>query len=201
MEKNNKSLLHLSWETAFFWEGCPLCFLVQKSLRSYMENILYESVNDPSLRKEIREKGGFCEEHSLQLFSFNDLLGISIIYEDIIKNYTLPNLRKKIIANNISCIFCEKEKEYERLYILALEEVLRNKDSFELWKENAYDFCQLHKELIKNTAPNLYKKIEPFLNTKKRKYPEYIYKAFPWDRDFAELFLKKLQMMRYNKIK
>ncbi|MGC8813932.1 DUF6062 family protein [Dictyoglomus sp.] len=196
-----KSLIHKNWEEAFHWEGCPLCYLVQKALRSYMENFLYENVNDVLLRKSIREKGGFCENHHLQLLTFRDFLGISIIYEDIIKNFIIPSLKNKEIPETKSCIFCEKEEEYEKLYIQSLSEVLKNQETFNLWKEIAYDFCQPHKEKIKTISPDTYKRIEPYLSHKKRKYPEYFYESFSWDKDYSELFLKKLRILELKKPK
>lgn len=196
-----KNLLHKNWEEAFYWEGCPLCFLVQKSIRGYMENFLYESINDPSIRRIIREKGGFCEIHFLQLTTFRDLLGISIILEDLIKNFILPNLIKKEVPKVKSCIFCEKEEEYEKMYILSLNDILKDQETFQLWKDYAYDFCKPHKEKIKSLSSELYKKIEPFENAKKRKYPEYYYKSFYWDKDYSELFLKKLRIMEFKRLK
>jgi len=196
---NRKSLINKDWEEAFYWEGCPLCYLTQKALRNYMENFLYENVNDVSLRKEIREKGGFCENHHLQLLTFRDLLGVSIVYEDIIKNYIIPSLKKGEVPKIKSCIFCEKEEEYEKLYIQGLSEVLKNQESFNLWKEIAYDFCNPHKEKIKILSPETYRKIEPYLSEKRRKYPEYFYKSFPWDKDYSEIFLKKLRILESKK--
>jgi len=196
-----KSLIHKNWEEAFYWEGCPLCFLVQKSIRSYMENFLYESVNDFAIRKMIREKGGFCEDHFLQLTTYRDLLGISIIVEDLIKNFVIPNLKKKEIPKLKSCLFCEKEEEYENTYILSLDEIFKNQETFNLWKDKAHDFCIPHKEKIKKILPELYKKIEPFLSNKEKKYPDYYYKSFYWDKDYSEIFLKKIRLIESKKLK
>ncbi|MGB9857363.1 MAG: DUF6062 family protein [Dictyoglomaceae bacterium] len=190
-----KNFAHIAWEEAFLWEGCPLCFLVNKSLWKIEDNFLYEMVNDPQLREKIKENNGFCPEHTLQLLNFNDTLGISIIFEDIIKNVIIPLLRKKILPEKINCIFCEKEREILELYISILPDVLRTEKGFLLWKEKAYSFCFPHLEIIKEKVPkDIWEIIEKENTIKKKRYPEYLYGSPLWNKDYSILFLKKLRL-------
>jgi len=40
-------------------QSCPVCFLVKKGTHKTMDDFLYESVNDPGLRQEIRHHKDF----------------------------------------------------------------------------------------------------------------------------------------------
>lgn len=192
-KKIGKSFAHISWEEAFYWEGCPLCFLVNKSLWKMEDNFLYELVNDPQIREKIRKNNGLCAHHTLQLINFKDTLGISIIFEDLIKTVIIPSILKKNLPEKIKCILCEKEEEILNLYLSALPDVLMDKKGGLLWKELAYSFCLPHLEIIKEKLPNNIVEIIKSQD-KKRKYPEYLYGSPLWDKDYSVLFLKKIRM-------
>ncbi len=199
--KNNKHIrknfAHIAWEEAFLWEGCPLCFLINKTLWKTEDNFLYELVNDPKTRERIRKGNGFCPEHAIQLLNFKDTLGISIIFEDLIKNVIVPSLLKKNLPEGINCIFCEKEKEILNLYLSTLPDIFIDEESSLLWKEKAYSFCLPHWEIIKKKLPeNLLKFIEA--KDKKKKYPEYLFGSPLWDKDYSILFLKKIRIRGKN---
>ena len=67
---------------------CPVCRLEQKSVQQYMEGLLYESVNSPSLRNRLRVSHGFCNEHAWLAIDnhLGDALGFAIIYHDVINS-------------------------------------------------------------------------------------------------------------------
>jgi hypothetical protein len=77
-------------------EGCPVCNLLERSVRRYMSSLLYESVNDPWVRKRLREASGFCNTHAWQLKRLGDGLGQSIIYEDLVSSVIalMKNMKK-----------------------------------------------------------------------------------------------------------
>ncbi len=68
-------------------EGCPLCRVQQAADLRYLERLFYESVNDYSLRQQLRASLGFCGAHARQ--ALNDTqgqaLGLAIIYEDLLR--------------------------------------------------------------------------------------------------------------------
>ncbi|PIU28556.1 MAG: hypothetical protein COT09_04555, partial [Candidatus Hydromicrobium americanum] len=74
---------------AFKKEGCPLCKLVNYSIDSYFESMLYEFVNDPKVRSDLRKSLRYCEKHSIQFKKIVEKtynkFGASIIIEDITK--------------------------------------------------------------------------------------------------------------------
>ena len=68
--------------------GCPVCRLAQRRLERYLESHLYESVNSPKWRDQLRASLGFCHEHAWLAVDkrLGDALGFSIIYQDIINS-------------------------------------------------------------------------------------------------------------------
>jgi uncharacterized protein DUF6062 len=65
--------------------GCPQCRLSEKWVNSYLDAIMYESVNDPGTREQLHRSLGYCNEHAWRLpdTSGGAALGIAIIYRDL----------------------------------------------------------------------------------------------------------------------
>lgn len=66
--------------------GCPLCAIERQSVRRYLDNLFYENVNSPALRRRLRNSRGFCREHAWLVVNerLGDALGIAILYRDIL---------------------------------------------------------------------------------------------------------------------
>jgi len=142
-------------------QGCPVCFVIKKNAQKFMDDFLYESVNDPGIRKQIKESVGFCNRHAWQLQKFGDGFGLGIVYEDIMR-LVLRRLEKaygssaslKAILKQLdkdeqakkSCIFCKEEKDVEGRYISVF---LENFDDPELEfaYENSFGLCLRHLNL------------------------------------------------------
>jgi len=146
-------------------QGCPVCFVIKKYAQKFMDDFLYESVNDPGLRKEIKESVGFCNRHAWQFHKFGDGFGLGIVYEDLMRLITkrlevvdgssvslkaiLKQLDKDEQAKK-SCIVCKDEKDVEGRYISVF---LENFDDPELRfsYKNSFGLCLRHLNLaIKN---------------------------------------------------
>jgi len=114
--------------------GCAICTLIKKSVHKSMDDFLYERVNDPGVRKEIRESFGFCNRHAWQMQKFGDGFGLSIIYHYLLgllidktdkqmdaKTLIKGLLQDKEIRNfqkiQNTCMVCKEAKEVERRYI------------------------------------------------------------------------------------
>jgi len=65
-------------------KGCPICNLAKKNIHMAMDSFLYERVNDPGARKEIRKSLGYCNTHAWQLQKFGDGFGLSIIFNELL---------------------------------------------------------------------------------------------------------------------
>ena len=66
--------------------GCPICRLSRREVKKYLDAILYDCVTDPDIRDVLRDSLGYCHTHGWQLSTVGRgyLLGISIIYEDVL---------------------------------------------------------------------------------------------------------------------
>lgn len=51
-DNNGKSIPHFKLEEALDQDGCAICRLVSRVSHDYLDNILYELVNDPDVHKE-----------------------------------------------------------------------------------------------------------------------------------------------------
>jgi hypothetical protein len=140
--------------------GCAICALIKKSVHKSMDNFLYEQVNDPGVRKEIKESFGFCNRHAWQLQKFYDGLGLSIIYhylsgvliDKIDKQMDPKTLIKRLLKDKEirnfqkiqnTCMVCKEEKEVERRYI---EVFIDNFEDTELKCafKNSFGLCLPH---------------------------------------------------------
>jgi hypothetical protein len=82
MTENTRALYDL--REALNQPGCPVCRLVERDTWQYLDYLLWENVNDPGLRREIRRALGFCREHTRMLVSRPGAsLGLALIARDV----------------------------------------------------------------------------------------------------------------------
>ena len=62
--------------------GCALCDLETEAQRHYFDNLLYENVNDPGVRAELRRCRGYCPRHAHLLLGCQDAVGVAILYRE-----------------------------------------------------------------------------------------------------------------------
>ena len=65
---------------------CAICRLTAKAADQTLESLLWESVNDPEVRHDIRQAHGFCHEHSWRLARHRASLGATIITNDVLRD-------------------------------------------------------------------------------------------------------------------
>jgi hypothetical protein len=73
--------------------GCPLCRLGHRSAQRHLSNLIYDGVNDVTLRATLRASYGYCHEHAWLLPESGDSapLGIAIVHRDV-----LNTLRRRL---------------------------------------------------------------------------------------------------------
>jgi len=147
--------------------GCPICSLVKKKIQKLMDDFLYEQVNDPGVRKEIRKSLGFCSIHSWQLQKFGDCFGLSIVYEDLLNilkgkikgllafpeknmpkillSQLLENKGKRGYHANVklTCPICKEQNEIEKRHIDTLLEYF-NDAEFNAAFKLSFGLCLPH---------------------------------------------------------
>lgn len=67
-----------------------MCYLAQRAERRHLEQVIYDSVNDPPTRARLRESLGYCHEHAWQLTQAgaSTPLGVAFIYRDLLNTVT-----------------------------------------------------------------------------------------------------------------
>ncbi|MBT9169581.1 MAG: hypothetical protein DDT19_02943 [Syntrophomonadaceae bacterium] len=168
----DKHICYFNLVDALKMEGCPICRLSQRSLERFFDNLLYENVNDPWIRRRIRKSLGFCKQHSTELIKAakraGDNLGIAIIYEDMLSaaradlekidplqaRNSLFRLvsRKKPVSKAVlsellllgrNCLACEHQRLTEDSYIFTLNQFLTDTMFMGLFVESD-GLCLLH---------------------------------------------------------
>lgn len=69
---------------AFAQKGCAFCRLLDESADKFVDAVLWEMVNDPPTRLELRHTRGYCPEHSQLLIRPGAALGTAILMKDVI---------------------------------------------------------------------------------------------------------------------
>ncbi|MBN1812952.1 MAG: hypothetical protein JXA14_14045 [Anaerolineae bacterium] len=64
--------------------GCAVCRLKNRAVERYLDGLLWESVNDPGVRRQIRQARGFCHDHAWQLVRPAASLGVAILHRDVL---------------------------------------------------------------------------------------------------------------------
>jgi hypothetical protein len=77
--------------------GCPVCQLVDRGVRQYVDVFFYENITNVQRRAEIREARGYCSVHGSMLIGHSRMLGTAIIQHDII-NDTLREINRVLPA-------------------------------------------------------------------------------------------------------
>lgn len=66
--------------------GCAFCTLQLRAAERYIDALLWESVNDPRIRREVSAARGFCNHHAWLLVRPGGALSSAIIYKDVVQS-------------------------------------------------------------------------------------------------------------------
>jgi len=159
-----KHLTYYNLLEALKEKGCPICTITERNTHKYMVSFLYESVNDPGVRKRLREAYGFCSRHAWQLKEIGDGLGLSIVYEDLLGGIiiNIENMIKsartfkdiksdpfvsgiKSYTRNIkkSCPVCRLEKRTTERNIATFIESISDSEFNKLYEQSS-GLCLVH---------------------------------------------------------
>lgn len=87
--------------------GCPICRLVHRAAGKYIDALLWEMVNDPQARQDIRRAQGFCHAHAWRFVHSGPTLGATIIAHDLLRNALravvagVPGQAPRSLANRV----------------------------------------------------------------------------------------------------
>ncbi len=127
---------------------CPVCRLVERDVRQYIDGFFYESLTVVERRAEIRRARGFCPTHGSILAGHSRTLGTAIVHHDVLNDVlrgfpdaaeatptrlaggpaqilrrALTPLRKAVAAAlhpQHECVLCAHERHQERIVLETL---------------------------------------------------------------------------------
>jgi len=115
--------------------GCAVCRLAAYTERRFLDNLLYERVNDPHTREDLRSSWGFCPRHAWMLPAHRSpVLGVAILYQDLLQTLrarleawsrsvgTRPLSRRAraLLTPAAACPACAHRTRMEEVYLASL---------------------------------------------------------------------------------
>jgi hypothetical protein len=170
----SKTLAYYALRDALSEAGCAVCRLKTRAIERYLDGLLWENVNDPDVRREIRRAQGFCHEHAWGLARHGASLGAAILMRDALQNVlgalrdarcqALPDapLRRALrsldhgrqpasaaellarLTPSAACPACAQGEEMERIYLDTLMEHLLGEDGLLATYEASDGLCLPH---------------------------------------------------------
>jgi hypothetical protein len=86
MKRREGAMSFFELRDALAQPGCGVCRLRIDSADRFLDTLLWESVNDPARRREIRQARGFCYEHGWALVRATASVGVAIITRDVLQS-------------------------------------------------------------------------------------------------------------------
>ncbi len=135
--------------------GCPICRLVESSEKQVIKNILYEYVNDPGVRGEIRRSWGLCTHHAWLFLRLAlspetaERLGAAIIYEDVVSELIDRLSRGEVPLDDEACPVCQAAGETEEIYVAEFRRCYNASQGFRsLYARSPAILCRHHLALV-----------------------------------------------------
>jgi hypothetical protein len=136
-------------------QGCPVCTLTEQSVRRHIDNLLYENVNDPDTRLALRSSRGMCAPHADVLLKAGDAFGISILYEDIIREVQSSMAQQSVRALNASrpCPVCQFKFSQENHYTKIFTDHVVQQELQDALKQSS-GLCLVHLRMVCGHLPD-----------------------------------------------
>lgn len=158
-------------EEALAQEGCALCRISERSVRRALQHVLYDMVNDPGVRSQVRASLGYCNRHAWQMLDLRgNALGLALLYRDAVLELEeqLNTLKPSHSRTRIEklrdqgthatgprreCPACKQQREIEDHHTSSLLHALAD-PAFVEKLEASDGLCRLHLGRALGTAPN-----------------------------------------------
>ncbi|WP_461863491.1 DUF6062 family protein [Thermococcus sp.] len=144
-------LIGIYLKEAFENAGCPVCNILEKYERNEISTILYEHVNNPSVREEFKKSLGLCPYHAWKLkeIAYSEpllgSLGVAVIYDHMLSVY-IESLEQKQNIRVSKCFLCERTEEKERNVISGISK--RIEELMPVYQNSEAILCKKHYEML-----------------------------------------------------
>ncbi len=148
--KKEKHAICFEIQDAMKRTGCPICSILRDLEDDTIKYLLYSQINDPAVRSKLRRSLGLCPYHAWLLADIVrgnpeiDLLGPSIIYEDMLRTYLEHGGR-----GDGECFLCAKTREFERIYVEEMASCIEIDPSLlDEYSKSKSILCRRHYEML-----------------------------------------------------
>ena len=155
-----KDMVYYGLMDAMEGDCCPICKLIRGRIDQMMDGFLYESVNDPRLRKKIDRSRGFCNEHARMLMGKGDPLAHALIYRELLALASEDAKKGQFdrYEDRSGCLFCRQAQKTEEIYAKAFAEGFREREFREKYAAGGM-LCMNHLAAIHAADAAVYHKI------------------------------------------
>lgn len=158
---NPRDPMRLDLEQAFREPGCAICRLGAKHVHHFLDGLLYESVNDPGVRRRVGRARGFCNRHAWEMRSLSgNALGMALLHRDALKEWQReieaadrpdPSSKRGRYKDRIAhanaahatCLACEAQAEIQQHLVDMLNRSLSDGEFADAFKSSA-GLCRPH---------------------------------------------------------
>jgi hypothetical protein len=139
--------------------GCLICRLSQRAVQSYVDGVLYESVNDPDVQAQIVAARGYCNQHAWLLPEGQGRsLGVAILQRAVLKDIlaeiggrrrSLGRAVRRLTKSNRpesflaalkprrECPVCQQQASIEQMALSELLKQLNDPELLEAFRQSA----------------------------------------------------------------
>jgi hypothetical protein len=147
-----RDLLTVELEQALRQEGCAICRLVLEGQERSLWILLWENVNDPGVRSDLRAGLGFCAEHTAALchiatHRIGSIVGVVILFADILAEAARRLEARPPLEIKRRCIQCRRDAEVARAYGDRLARYVPDPQWASRWLEHV-QLCLPHGGLL-----------------------------------------------------
>jgi hypothetical protein len=131
-------------------KSCVLCQMESEAVLRYFDVILNEMVNDPGIRAQLLDTGGYCARHAHILATRGYPHAKGILYADQVRR-ALETLERFPARNQDSCPACEAQLECRSRLIKTLLTALSDETSRGAYEQSS-GLCMPHFALVLNST-------------------------------------------------
>jgi len=164
---------------------CPVCAIVDRSLRYYLKTVFIEQLTDSEFRQPVRDSLGYCPRHSQLVLDLSrkrlPRMGIAIVYEDILALAQAALHDESSVLQRGDCPLCAMEQDIESYGAQLIADYCGDRDFQEAFETSA-GVCLPHLQLVdsrldgdrakffRSAEHNILTKLEGHLNEFIRKH-------------------------------
>jgi len=114
--------------------ACSVCRRAEDAVEQAITSLLYESVTDSGIRKQLEQSFGFCWTHAWQLARRNDVLGTSMLHRDLVQRFTVETTSPRRTRQRTKatprrpCMLCDTRDDAARDTLSELLTHLKDPD-------------------------------------------------------------------------